>query len=438
MPVEPVLQSAYEVYIRAKARGNDPTAGPAFNPTASPLHGRVVFVLGAPRSGTTWLHQLLMLHPQVATAGESHIFCEGIGPLLDNHASEDPYFNLSGWLTRPELVTLMRELVDGVFGRLRETIRPEATHVLDKTPNHIPYAAQAAEVYPDATYIQIIRDGRDSAASAHNLWSWSSTYRDHLANAARWREAVLDCREHLSGLNYVELRYEDLLADTPRELARALDAIGLPYDDNYLTSVADFGKTPVNLRPSMPDVRARKWERISGDIERDILVAAGDLLVDLGYVTAEHRDRVLAQRSVRRTAVEGRDLARKAVGRARRNARRVTRRPTDVQRRGVIRRRARGLAEAISAGNTADAAQNLGAKVALLDGDDRVEGRDTVADHLVTQLTGCRLLVLEADEVAATMRWSDGGARQFLHQVFLDSEGLVERIVVVGRGSGAR
>ena len=61
--------SIYDAFV-------DPTTrAAAFDPSASPLYGRVAFVVGAPRSGTTWLQQLLYVHPDVATGGESHLFC---------------------------------------------------------------------------------------------------------------------------------------------------------------------------------------------------------------------------------------------------------------------------------------------------------------------------------------------------------------------------
>jgi hypothetical protein len=434
-PVEPVLQSSYEVYRRTKARGTDPAAGLPFQPDKSPLHGRAVFLLGAPRSGTTWLQQLLVPHPQLATAGETHVFCEGVGALLDNHAGEDAYSGLSGWVTRPELVGLIRELVDGILLRLRDTDRPSATHVLDKTPNHVPFAAQVAEVYPDAAFIQIIRDGRDSAASAHDLWSWSSSYSDHVANAARWRDAVLDCRTHLSGLRYCEVRYEDLLADTPAQLARVLDTIGLPYDDDYLRRVADFGRTPVNVRPSRTEVRSRKWDRMAGEVERDMLVAAGDLLVELGYITEAHRRQVMDRRSLRRTVLETRELSERAGRKARATARKALRRRDEVDKRREVRRHADALARAVTDRDRAALASTLHDDVTLIDGADAHRGVDAVADELLRRLAGCRLLVLDADSRAATLRWSDGGSNQQLHQVQVNSRGEVDKVTIVREGA---
>ena len=51
----------------------------------SPLRDHVIFVEGAPRSGTTWLVTLLATHPEIAgVEAESHLFDFGVDRLLDN------------------------------------------------------------------------------------------------------------------------------------------------------------------------------------------------------------------------------------------------------------------------------------------------------------------------------------------------------------------
>lgn len=426
-PLRPVLVSAYEQFAASKARGTDPAAGPAFTPETSPLHGRAIFLIGAPRSGTTWLQQLLALHPAVATAGEMHVFCEGVGVLLDNHDGNDRYSGLSGWVTRPELVALVRDLVDGIMLRLRDTQRPGATHVLDKTPNHVPYAARLAEVYPDAAYVHIVRDGRAAARSAQRLWSHSADYNAAGRNAGRWRDAVLDCREHLSGGRYVEVRYEDLLADPTGELARIYDVIGLPYDKAFLAECADFGSVPINVSPSGGSPTAAAPD-LPPDAEREMLLTAGDLLVELGYVDEARRDRLVRHRSLRRTAREGAALARSTATRLRvRSASRWGQAARAQRRRHQVRRAAEQFAAALAAGDTARA-QHLLAPTAALD-DEPQSSPAGLADRLVDLVQGSHQVALDADEAVAAVRWADGRRNQ-LHRLRVDARGRIERVTV--------
>ena len=428
--VQPVLTSSYEQFAAAKARGTDAAAGRVFDPSASPLRERAIFVLGAPRSGTTWLQQLLLVHPAIAGAGELHIFCEGLGAIFDNHEGEDPFSGLSAWVTRPELLSLLRAFVDGVMTTLRDATRPDATHVLDKTPNHVPYAARLAEVYPDAAFVQIIRDGRDSAASALDLWSFSSDYSEPRRVAERWRTAVLDCRRHLSGLRYVEVRYEDLLADTTGELARIYDVIGLPYDDEFLAASAGFGATPLNLRPSRSDVGARKWSDMPPDMEREIMLAAGDLLVELGYTDAQHLRDVVSHRSVKRRMLDvrasGLDVARRgAHAVAERRAQRDPRR----RRRAAVRAAAQAVIDAVPKGAAA-VARLLPADVVLDDGGVSLRGASDVAAAFVAGLDSAKLLRVDADESAAAVRWTGSSAGVEMVRFDVDAKGQVERLKV--------
>jgi hypothetical protein len=253
--LEPVRTSLPELFDAARERPD-----PGFDPARSPWHGRAVFVVGAPRSGTTWLHQLLAVHPDIATGGEAHVVCEGVATLFRNHEDPDPYMYLSTWVRRGELLQLARQLIDGIFTTARDAQRPGATHVLDKTPDHEPHAALLAELFPDATFVHIIRDGRDVAASAHDLWAgFGSAYASVEAAAGVWRDAVTDVRAHLSGLRYHEVRYEDLLARPEEGLTAILEVAGLRHDPAFVAAAVEFGRPPINVRPSKADVGVRQW-----------------------------------------------------------------------------------------------------------------------------------------------------------------------------------
>src|SRR5438552_17363582 len=80
----------------------------------SPLRDRVVFVEGAPRSGTTWLVTLLAMHPQIAgVEAESHLFDYGVDRLFDNREHRDARLHgLGSYVEREELLDLARDLCD--------------------------------------------------------------------------------------------------------------------------------------------------------------------------------------------------------------------------------------------------------------------------------------------------------------------------------------
>lgn len=89
-----------------------------------------------------------------------------------------------------------------------------------------------AEVWPNAHFVHIIRDGRDLAASHLKTVSWG--YRS-VADAARgWLEVV--ARPHAVAPlgRYLEIRYEDLVAEPRRTLGTVTNFLGLPWREQLL------------------------------------------------------------------------------------------------------------------------------------------------------------------------------------------------------------
>jgi LPS sulfotransferase NodH len=111
-----------------------------------------------------------------------------------------------------------------------------------------------SRLFPDARYVHLLRDGRDVAfspfvAPKSRFWrkiyfnddridSWRGlrmtqrAYRahGHVFNAARWVNSVTLGRTHgaMLGERYLEMRYEQLVADPHGELARLAEFLGMP------------------------------------------------------------------------------------------------------------------------------------------------------------------------------------------------------------------
>ncbi|HEX3898845.1 MAG TPA: sulfotransferase [Mycobacteriales bacterium] len=431
-PLSVVRRTVSQLAATARTR-----EGATFDPSQSPWFERAIFVTGAPRSGTSWLHQMLTTHPDVATAGEMHAFCEGLGEVFANFDSPDPYMNLSTWVTRPELVTLARGLVDGVLTGATRNGQDNAVRVLDKTPNHARTAALLAEVYPDATFVQIVRNPRDALSSARDLWSgWNARLRDWSASAADWCATVEDCRTHLGPLRYHEVQYEDLLADPVPQLTEILKATGLPYDEAFVADAVEFGKAPVNVRPSDQRISANKWADIDADAEQQIVEVAGDLMVELGYLDEAQRSAILSRRSARRTATTVRRGGERAL-------RAASRRATMAGTNAAHRLRNRQTSESVMAvtkeliaaatrGDEVAARRLLAASAELSHSDGRTtRGPQAVAAELCLAVKDAQVIPFVADETAAAVEVVRPNSPR-VHQRYYVARGLVTRIVIEG------
>ena len=278
--------------------------------SSSPLTGRVIFIVGSPRSGTTWLQQVAIVHPLLATGAESHIFCEGLEGLWELDRERKTRMGLRTWITRPDFIRLIRQLCDGIFGAAL-LAAPGTTHVLEKTPHHADgAAARMAEVYPDATYVHIIRDGYSSAASLRHLWNQQGLDRSLGDSAVVWRDGVESIRSALSSLRYAEIRYEDMAADPAGCLRTMFTLASLPWDEALVAAAVEHGRVRVNVERSDDRDGTSKWDGLDYTARAEIDAVASELLESLGYLRSEAAgpDPTSVRPQVRRRRLFSRDF----------------------------------------------------------------------------------------------------------------------------------
>lgn len=240
----------------------------------SPLRDRVIFVQGAPRSGTTLLTTLLSVHPNIAgIASETHLFDLGVDRLIDNHElSEGWQRYLVAYVSRQELIDLIRDLCDGILELMRTRIKPEAEFVLEKTPvastDPEKEVRTKVECYPDAWYVHIVREGRAVAESLERA-PWADE-RSSAAGQQTWRRAIDAIRGQLGAHpRYREFRYEDLSADPVGVTSQIFKWLRLGVDDATRERVRLLAKdryAAFEPAPSPVLRRRRPVKRLPGEI----------------------------------------------------------------------------------------------------------------------------------------------------------------------------
>lgn len=117
-----------------------------------------IFIVGAARSGTTMLSQhVLAHHPDVAFWSEpAHIWRYG-------HA-----YRFSDRLTAQDATPKVRSFIVQQFAGFLEN--SGRTRFMEKTPSNCFRLPFILEIFPDAKFVHILRDGRDAAASALIRW----------------------------------------------------------------------------------------------------------------------------------------------------------------------------------------------------------------------------------------------------------------------------
>jgi hypothetical protein len=255
---------------------------------SSPLRDRLIFVVGAQRSGTNWIQRVLATHPRVAAApSETFLFSHGLRPLEErfHHGSLSSSTTGRVYANRDLVLDGMRDLCDAVFGGLIAGLKPSADHLVERTPHHAYHLDLIGEVYPDGRFIHMIRDGRDVVRSLIRQ-DWGPA--DAGLAAREWKNAVEAARKSGSALaNYHEVRYEELLERRDSAIPKLFSAVGLDAGDADIAQALSESVARFNVDRSDPRVAANKWEKglDPGTLEV-VLDEAGDLLADLGYEVA--------------------------------------------------------------------------------------------------------------------------------------------------------
>ena len=234
-------------------------------------------LIGSERSGSTMLRLMLDHHPHLACMYESDFMvrhyaaCHTAPPeRLRERIADDWHFANSG-LTWPADVADYAGVIDSFF---RQRASADGKRLVGATIHHD--FEVLPRLFPDTKIIHLLRDGRPVAASIVRMgWAGNSYH------AARiWVDtirAVRAIRPHYSADNWMELRFEDLVADPKDRLADICTFLGLPFDDAMLRY-----NEQSTYEPPDPAIAGR-WRKLDS---REIQLAemgCGDLLVELGY-----------------------------------------------------------------------------------------------------------------------------------------------------------
>ena len=238
-----------------------------------------VFVLGMPRSGTTLTEQIIASHPQAHGAGELH----DLMALLQRPAREGSAGFPEGLLdATPQLLTAWGE--DYVAGLRRRA--PQASRITDKMPGNYIALGMIPLLMPNARIIHVKRHPVDTCVSCftrlfnrhqeptYDLTELGRHYRNYARLMAHWR-AVMPAG------SFMEVQYEDIVADMAQQARRLIDFVGLPWDEACLA----FHETKRSVRTaSVMQVRqpiytssVARWRHYESFLA-PLLTALGDVV----------------------------------------------------------------------------------------------------------------------------------------------------------------
>jgi Sulfotransferase family len=248
------------------------------------MQDRLIFLIGAPRSGTTLLARILAAHSEVYARGEPHL----ITPLAhlgyfanvqkapyDPINAEQAIRDFVAGLPRGEddYLDALRAYSDTMYERMLATA-PGKRYFLDKTPAYALVAPFLQRLYPRARYVVLVRhplailtswvssffDGKYDVALAHN--PLLQRYVPALARLVRERPMPL-----------VVVRYEEFVA-CPEEGWRAIcEHLGIACEPEAI----EYGERSEGFEGlGDPTGVARHGRPVTGSVERWAAEIASD------------------------------------------------------------------------------------------------------------------------------------------------------------------
>ena len=221
------------------------------------MQDRLIFLIGAPRSGTTLLARMLGAHSAIYQRAEPHLITPIAHLGYFGKVQKAPYdpnnvdqaiHEFVADLPRGEADYLdaLRAYSDTLYGRMLATA-PGKRFFLDKTPAYALVLPFLAKLYPGAKYVVLTRhplavqssyvesffDGDWAVAVNHN--PILARYVPALASFVRDRPVPL-----------LHVRYEDLVRDPEAEFRRICEHLGIPFEAEAI-AYGEKGDAPKGL-----------------------------------------------------------------------------------------------------------------------------------------------------------------------------------------------
>ena len=224
-----------------------------------------LFVVGAPRSGTTVLTNILNAHPQILLTNESATVIQ-ISEMIENSrigVREGLLFGkIHTKLWADLLLSRMRDLVERFYVCVAEVEGKSISDGTDalvyygeKHPHLKDYSSILESAFPDARYIYVVRDPRDSALSIASMSG--DSYSDSLLNWKMFDDSYTEFFESVSPDMVHLVRYEEFVADYDGCVSRVLDWLGLDPDSQVTEHIERYSNVDAHTLPNVNHVLSK-------------------------------------------------------------------------------------------------------------------------------------------------------------------------------------
>jgi Sulfotransferase family len=274
-------------------------------PNATVTLSQPLFVIGAPRSGTTFLVQLLNRHPAIHITNETRIFVllKEMIEIRSRHQwlLETPYQERFATFVRRHAGAWVEQFYREELGISRPIWGDKHPHyadpmVLEDEAKRVPGAPSGScltlirDCLPRAKFIHLHRDPcRVVFSLAQKKWVGSID-----EGALVWRRHVEECLGFSDALGEgqcLSIAYADLLQRPTQALSAIVNLLALPDVGEMANFLAEQRRNPTPMSAPVTDLGAPDTFSLQADVEARILELAGPAAARLGYASRKGQAR---------------------------------------------------------------------------------------------------------------------------------------------------
>jgi Flp pilus assembly protein TadD len=240
-------------------------------PPASTCPWRLGFLGGHPRSGTTLIEQILDAHPEVLAFDEPEAISHEVVRRIGGPPARGPGLEALESLARGRRAILRERYVKSL---LREAgAQPQTKVLLDKNPSPTASLHIWLRVFPELKVIIALRDPRDVIISCFFLNVMLNATNVNFLSLERTAKHYADLMDvwlrlrDLGGFQWIETRYEDVVANLQSEGKRVTEFLGLQWHPDQ-ARYYQTARRKVLFAPTYYDVTQPVYQRAVGRWER--------------------------------------------------------------------------------------------------------------------------------------------------------------------------
>jgi hypothetical protein len=283
------------------------TMAPFSQETASriPICPNPVFVIGSPRSGTSILAWALAHHPEFWASGELHILFGLFGQGWVKKKFQQEKNLPEGWFEeeKVEFDEFLGYLGLGLNALFSS--RSRGKRWVDQTPLHASMAVELSKMFPGASFLHILRDGRDVVESMVNFQNAIPTEQQPVLRAndlyppwaTDFKEACLTWRSSVEAAmafskaepaRCLTIRYSDLVTDTQGTFRKIFEFLKVPDEGasaEYLSTTRLHSSHPSGTPPPAGQVSRQAWKNWAAERKMLFLQLGSHTLRKFGLAT---------------------------------------------------------------------------------------------------------------------------------------------------------